>query len=197
VRRLVRRSDRLRDLDTGRDDPHVARAQLACRACQVFGRDNREPCPAEQRPEDPRRLPGQLDVRAPELDDVWLPGLERRQRGRQPVRVDEVGVPRRASRRPGVIEEEQRQQQREPRPPAQVAGDSVPVGDPVVPERRRRDDLDVDALRPHALDRIADEEAGHVLLAARVRGRQDDDPHVSRRENTIGAASARSAKAKK
>ena len=117
--------------------------------------------------------------------------------GRQPVRVDEVGVPRRPARRPRVVEEERRQQQREPRPPAQVAGDPVPVGDPEVPERRRRDDLDLDALRPHRLDRVADEEAGHVPLVARVRGRQDDDLHVSRRANTIGAASASSANAKK
>ena len=111
--------------------------------------------------------------------------------------VHEVGVASGPARRAREVEEERRQQQRQPGPPAQVADDPVPVGDPEVPERRRRDDLDVDALRPHALDRVADEEAGHVPLAARVRGRQNDDPHVSRRENTIGAASASSANAKK
>ena len=113
------------------------------------------------------------------------------------MRVDEIGVARRPARRPREVEEERRQQQRQPRPPAQIPGDPVPVRDPVMPERRRRDDLDLDPLRPHSLDRVADEETGHVPLAARVRGRQDDDLHVSRRENTIGAASASSANAKK
>ena len=113
------------------------------------------------------------------------------------MRVHEVGVARRPARRPGVVEEERRQQQREPRPPAQVPHDAVAVGDPEVRERRGRDDLDLDTLRAHRLDGVADEEAGHVPLVARVRGRQDDDLHWRRREKTIGAASASSAKAKK
>ena len=164
---------------------------------EVLGRDDRQPRPSQQRPEEPRRAARELDVRSPELDDVRLPGRERRERGGKPVRVDEVGVARSPARRPRVVEEERRQQQREPRPPAQVPGDPVAVRDPEVAERRGRDDLDLDALRPHRLDGVADEEAGHVPLVPRVRGRQDDDLHWSRREKTIGAASASSANAKK
>ena len=100
VRRLVRLADGLRDLDAARDDAHLAGAQLPRRVGQRLRGDDREPRAAQQRPEEPWRLPRQLDVRAPELDDERLPGLERRQRGRQPVRVDEIGVPRRPSRRP-------------------------------------------------------------------------------------------------
>ena len=180
-----------------RDDPHLARAELARRAREVLGGDDREPRPPQQRPEEPRRAPRQLDVGPPELDDERLPGRERRERGREPVRVHEVGVAGGPPRGPRVVEQERRQQQRQPRPPAQVPGDPVAVRDPEVAERRRRDDLDLDALRAHRLDGVADEEAGHVPLVTRVRGRQDDDLHWSRRENTIGAASASSANAKK
>ena len=160
------------------------------------GRD-REPRPAQDRPEEPRRAPRDLDIRPPELDDVRLAGRERGEAGREPVRVDEVGIPRSPPRRQCEADEEGRQEQREPRPPAQVADDPVPVRDPEVPERRRRDDLDLHSLRPHRLDRVTDEEPRHVPLVPRVRGRQDDDLHWRRRANTIGAASASIANAKK
>ena len=108
----------------------------------------------------------------------------------------------------GEREEEERQSEREPRAAAEVAGDAVPVGDAVVAEPRRRDDDDVDAGGAGVLDRVLDEVAGDVRVVARVRRRQDGDLHSvtfnrrrhegsSRRPNTIGAASAIVANAKK
>ena len=113
------------------------------------------------------------------------------------MRVDEVGVAaaRRAARayetrKAGSRSASHGRRRRLPRDP-------VAVGDPEVAERRRRDDLDVHALRPHRLDGVADEQTGDVVLVARVRRRQDDDLHGGRRAKTIGAASASIANAKK
>ena len=110
--------------------------------------------------------------------------------------MDEIGIARGPPRSSRVVEEKRRQEQTEPGPLAQIAGDPVPVRDAEVPERRRRDDLDLHTLRSHRLDRVANEEPGNVPLVPRVRGRQEDDLH-RRREKTIGAASASIAKAKK
>ena len=165
-------------ISTGEGTTRTSRAPSSRAApARYVGGDDREPRPPQQRPEEPRRAPRELDVRAPELHHVRLPGLQRRERGRQPVRVDEVGVARGPARGPRIVEEERRQQQRQPRPPAQVPHHAVAVGDPEVAERRGRDDLDLDTLRAHGLDGVADEEAGHVPLVARVRSRQDDDLH--------------------
>ena len=66
----------------------------------------------------------------------------------------------------------------EPRPPAQVAGDAVPVRDPEVAERCRRDDLDLDAERAaRPRRRRATKCPATSPGVARVRRRQDDDLH--------------------
>ena len=63
------------------------------------------------------------------------------------------------------------------------------VGDPEVLERRRRDDVDLDAQLAHSSDGVGDEPPRDVVRVARVRRRQDDDLH-SRRAKTTGIASA-------
>ena len=197
MRRLFRLADRLRNLDAARDHPHVRRAELAGRSREKLRRRDRQLRPAQDRPEEPRRTPRELDVTAPELDHVWLAARERSEPGRQPMRMDEVGIACGSPRGACVAEQKRRQEQHEPGSTTQVSGDPVPVGDAEVPERRRRDDLDLHSLRTHGLDRVTDEEARHVPLVPRVRGRQDDDLHWRRRAKTIGAASASIANAKK
>ena len=142
---------------------------------------------------EPRRAARELDVRAPELHDERLPGRERHDPRRQPVRVDEIGVrappaapPARSSRgtrhaaptRHGCR--------------AQVAQHAGAVRDPEVAEVRRRDHLHVDPRRPHALDRVGHEPPRRVVRVARIRRRQDDDLQsgASRRPKTTGSASA-------
>jgi len=68
-----------------------------------------------------------------------------------------------------------------------------------MPERCRRDHVDLDSPLPHPLDGVGDEIARRIALIARVRRGQYDDFHWdpgSRRlfENTAGAASASIAK---
>jgi hypothetical protein len=46
-----------------------------------------------------------------------------------------------------------------------------------VPECRRGDDLDLDAGRPHPLDRVGDEPSGGVSLETWIGGREDEDAH--------------------
>ena len=75
--------------------------------------------------------------------------------------------------------------------PAEVARHSRAVGDAVVAEARRRDDLHLDRALTKVLDLVCDEEAGDVPGPARVRRRQDCDFQVcSRRSKTRGVASA-------
>ena len=68
-----------------------------------------------------------------------------------------------------------------------------------MPERGRRDDVHLDTGLPQVHDRLLDEPPGDVARVARVRRRQDADPHVdeSRRPNTAGATIASIAKTKK
>ena len=91
--------------------------------------------------------------------------------------MDDVRVPRGAARRPGERDEQRGHEQAEPGPPAEVADHAVAVGDPEVPERERRHDLDLDALRTEVLDGVGDEPPDDVLRRARVRRREHDDLH--------------------
>ena len=74
---------------------------------------------------------------------------------------------------------------------AEVADDAVPVREPEVPERRGRDDLDVDPGRPQVLDGIADEGPGDVV---RHRGydvvRTTTFIRAARRADDHGSAAA-------
>ena len=65
---------------------------------------------------------------------------------------------------------------------AQVAGDPVSVRDPVVPERRRRHDLDVDPRRRTASTASRDEEPGDVFR------RRADTTSSGRRPSRLAAA---------
>ena len=91
--------------------------------------------------------------------------------------MDDVRVPRGAARRPRERDEQRGHEQAEPGPPAEVADHAVAVGDPEVPERERRDDLDLDALRTEVLDGVGDEPPDDVLRRARVGRREHDDLH--------------------
>ncbi len=108
------------------------------------------------------------------------------------MRVHEIRVPRRTARGPREAAEETRHEGPAPRLAPQVSEHAGAVGDPEVPEARRRDDFHVDARRPHPLDRVRDEPARGVIGVARKRRRQDDDVQsgTSRRPKTTGSASA-------
>jgi hypothetical protein len=132
------------------------------------------------------------------MDDEGPPRRQRDRPGREPVRVHEIGIARGSARGAGEAAEHERQREGQIRPAAEVAGDPGAVGDPVVAEPRRRDDVDLEAPLPEPLD-LGDEEAtGDVARVPRVRGRQDDDLQArSLRPKTIGVASASNARAKK
>ena len=113
--------------------------------------------------------------------------------------MDEVHRARSAACGARVGEQEEREKERQPRPPADVAGDPVPVREPEVPERRGRDDLDVDAGLAQVLDGVAHEDARDVVRRPRIRRRQDEDAHQApaggaRRPKTTGTATASTAK---
>ncbi len=133
-----------------------------------------------------------LDVRAPELYDEGLAGRERHAPRRQPVRVDEIGLPSRPPRCPREVHEERGYQRRAPRLPPEVAHHAGAVRDPEVAKVRRRDHVHVDPRRPHVLDRVGHEPPRRVIRVPRIRRRQDDDSQsgTSRRPKTTGSASA-------
>ena len=198
VRRILRLADRLRDLDPARD----RRAPRAHRArARQSARDSEAAIASRARRRIGRKSQGARRATSTSVPQSWttygLPvASAARPEGSQCAWTRSAS---RAARRAGTREDDEksRQEQREPRPPAQIPGDPVPVGDAEVAERRRRDDLDLHSLGPHGLDRVTDEEPSHVPLVPRVRGRQDDDLHWRRRAKTIGAASASIANAKK
>ena len=87
----------------------------------------------------------------------------------------------RAARRAARAYEAGRAAERhEPRPPAEVGGDPVAVGDAVVAERGRRHHVDDHSRRPQRLDRVADEGAGDV-----ARGPRDTTWSAPRRARRV------------
>ena len=185
-----------RQLDPAGNHPHIRRTETSRLVRQGRRRRDHEPRPPQHLPRQSRSPPRELDVRSPDLDDERLARRHRHDAGRKPVRVHEIrvrGSPARGPREPG---EHQRHREREIRLLAEVAGHTRPVGDPVVPEARRRDDPHVDPSPADVLHLVGDEEAGDISRPARVRRRQDDDLQDSRRRaNTIGVARASSASA--
>jgi hypothetical protein len=109
------------------------------------------------------------------------------------VRVHEIRAVRRARRRATKRSEKRRNEQRAPWRRAQVPDDPVPVGDPEIPERRRRDNRNLDAARADTVYRIGDETPRGILRPAGKRRRQDRDLQATRLANTIGSASASAA----
>ena len=113
--------------------------------------------------------------------------------------MDEIRTPPGPARCARIREQEERQEHREPGASADVPGDPVAVREAEVPERRRRDDLDVDSRGAEVLDSVPNEDPGHVVGRARVRGREDEDAHQApaggaRRPKTTGTATASTAK---
>ena len=106
------------------------------------------------------------------------------------MRVDEIRVTRSSSRRTRVRREEQRHEEHLPRTALQVPDDAVPVGEPEVPKRGGRDDLDLDSSRTQVLDCVANERSRDVVRPARVRRRENDDLHSRRARATTGSAAA-------
>ena len=92
--------------------------------------------------------------------------------------------------------EEQWEREHEPALPPEVADDAVPVRDPEVRERGRRDDVDLDPGVPQMLDRVANEHTGDVPRRAWIRGRENENLHgrTVARPNTTGSATASTAK---
>ena len=85
------------------------------------------------------------------------------------MRMDDVGAVRRLPGGADEGEQEGRQQQRLPRLRAEVVHNSVPVRDPEVPERGRRDDLDLVTRRAKVGDDVFDETPRDVTRRAGVR----------------------------
>ena len=197
VRRLVRVAHCLWSLDSRRDERDLARTETSreigkhTRGADDHSRPSHEPA------ECPRCPPRELGVAPPELHDERLPRGERGERGRKPMRVHEIDGAGRTPSRAREREQEQRYCERLPWSSPQVAEDPVPVRDPEVCERRGRDDVDLDSGRPQMLDRVPHEHAGDVVRRARIRGRQDQDPHTRRCSNgpkTAGIATVSTAK---
>ncbi len=174
---LVRRPDHFGDRDAARDQAHVDRPERA-RLLGECGRGaDDDPGAAQQPPRERTNVAREGDVRAPELEHDRLARGEGRQGAREPVGVDDVRVAARAARRARERREEERNDEQLPGGAAKVVDDAGPVGDPVVPEGRRRDDADVDALGAERLHPVAHERPCNVVRIARIRRRQDDDLH--------------------
>ncbi len=137
-----------RKVDAARDDLDLPGAEPGGLAGERRGRAHDRLRPAEHRPCQSWRTPGESDVRPPELDDERLPRRHRRHAGRKPVRVDEVGVARRPPRGPRIGGQERRHERGPPRLLPQVADDPGTVRQAEVRKGRRRDDLDLRARLP-------------------------------------------------
>ena len=187
---------RSRQVDSARDRPHVSGAEVLCLVCERGRRRNHEPCTAKHSTREPRSPPSQLDVGPPHLDDEWLPRRHRHQPGGKPVGVHEVGSGSSPAGRAREATQHERQRGGQIWAPAEVSRHPRAVGDAVMPEARRRDDLHLDPALPQVFDLVGDEEAGDVPGPARVRRRQDRDVQLcSRRSKTRGVASASRASA--
>ena len=106
------------------------------------------------------------------------------------MRVDEIRIARSSPCGTRIRREKQRHEEHLPRTTFQVPDDAVPVREPEVPKRGRRDDIDVDSRRPQVLDRIANERSRDVVRPARVRRRENDDLHSRCTRATTGSAAA-------
>jgi hypothetical protein len=126
-----------RHIHAARDHAHFPRAELACRTGKRRRCADNDPRPLDHRPRQRRHPPGELDVGPPELEDERFLGGEGSQARREPVGVDQVGVPRGGSRRSSVCAEEERQQRAPPRLGAEVVDDPAAVRHSEVPEPRR------------------------------------------------------------
>ena len=177
---------------TGRRERHVRRARAPLR--ERLRRAEHDARATDEPPRSPARSPCELDVGSPELEHERLPRLHSGQRRGEPVRVDEIRVTRSSSCGTRVRREEQRHEERLPRTALQIPDDAVPVGEPEVPKRGGRDDLDLDPCRPQVLDRVANERSRDVVRPARVRRRENDDLHSRCARATTGSAAASVAK---
>ena len=121
-------------VDPARNDPNLARAEHSGVLCKRLRRAEHEPSAPYEASRRPAHAPRELDVRPPELEDEGLPRPAGRQRRRQPVRMDEVGVAGSATCSPGIRDEEGGNEQRLPGSPPQIPDDAVTVGEPEVTE---------------------------------------------------------------
>lgn len=137
-------------------------------------------------------MPGESDVGPVHCDHERLPREGGDGAGGKPVRVHEVGVPRRPAGRPRHRGHEERSP---PGPPPEVVGDPTRLGKPERTEDGGRDDVDRDTALAQALDRIGDEATTRIIVVPRVRRREDDD--LQRLAKTTGAATISIAKTKK
>ena len=98
---------------------------------------------------------------------------------RQPVRMNEIGLPCGAAQRSHHRDEQQRC---EPGAPAHVRDDPAPVvGEAEVAVGAGAYDVDRIAPFRESLDRVRDEATREIVLMARIRGREDCDPQPRRR----------------
>ena len=89
--------------------------------------------------------------------------------------VHQVGL--HSAGRPYEAGQQRRDEKSQPGPLPQVADDPMTVGDAVVLELLRTDDLDVYAAGADVFDRVRNEASGGVARKAWIGGRQDGDPH--------------------
>ena len=89
------------------------------------------------------------------------------------MRMDEVRVPRRTARGARERKEEERHESASQGRSPEIPHDPVPVREPEVTKRSRRDDHDVDPRFAQVVDRVRTNDAGDVVRPPRVRRRQD------------------------
>ena len=137
MRRLGGWPDIVQKSDSTRHNVHI-RCTECPRICRQRrrGNDDRAGTPNQraERPRDPSR---QLGIAPPQLHHHGLASCERRERRWQPMRVDEVCIPRRAARSGSERDQKERNRQDKPRAPTNVVRDPVAVGEAVVTEHDR------------------------------------------------------------
>ena len=164
-------------VDAARDHAHLPRAELPRVLGERARRADHQPCAPHDRARKRPHAPCELHVRPPQLQNERLARRERDKPGREPMGMQEVGVPRRPARRGGEGREHERQSEDALRAQAQVPDDPRTVGDAVVTEGRRGHDLDVRARGAQVLHRVRNKASRRVPGEARVRRRKDGDLH--------------------
>jgi hypothetical protein len=92
LRRIRLLADLGGDVDAAWNHPHVARAQLARLVRERRRRGDDDPRAAEHGAREARNTPSELEVGPPDLDDVRPAGALGNPAGREPVRVQEIGL---------------------------------------------------------------------------------------------------------
>jgi hypothetical protein len=168
MRRRIGRRHLGRQPHTGRDHLDRTSAKGLARVGERVRRGDDGRGAPEQRPRECRDTACELDIGSPELEHVRLPSRAGGEGGRQPVRMHDICTGGGTPSRKRIGRNEPGREHKAPWVAPQILDDSTSVRDPEMPEDRRRDDIDVDALPLDRCDGVRNEPTGTVVRVARI-----------------------------